>query len=101
MEDKNWFTLAHLSGLLSVFGVAVVWILKYKEMPLLRPYLKASLNFQILMFIVGLIISNIPNVGWALPFIVGAFSVYHVVKASMQAGEGFNYKYPYSFDFIK
>lgn len=101
MEDKNWYTLAHLSGLLGVLGVAIVWILKYKEMPLLRPYIKSALNFQILMFIIGLVVSKIPNIGWTLPFIVGFFSIYHVVKASIKAGEGFNYEYPFTFEFIK
>lgn len=101
MEDKNWYTLTHLSGLLGIFGPAIVWVLKYDSMPLLQPYIKRSLNFQILMFIIGVSISYIPNVGKFLPFVVGLFSVFHVVKASIKAGDGINYMYPFSFEFIK
>ncbi len=101
MGNKNWYTLAHLSGLLGPIGVAIVWLLKYKETPPLQPYIRSAFNFQLVMFLVALIISKIPNVGWTLPFIVALFSYYHAVKGALKAGEGYNYKYPYSFEFIK
>jgi len=101
MEDKNWYAIAHLSGLLGVIGVAIVWFLKYNSMPSLRPYIKSALNFQILMFIAGFIVSSIPNIGWTPSFIVALFSYYHAIKGALKAGEGYNYSYPFNFEFLR
>jgi uncharacterized Tic20 family protein len=101
MEDRNWYSIAHLSGLLGALGPAVVWLIKHNAMPSLVPYIKSSLNFQIILFIAGLIISFISNLSGVFPFALGVFNIYHVIKATIQAGEGSNYKYPFSFEFIK
>jgi uncharacterized protein len=129
---RTWSMLCHLSalaGLLfslgAVIGPLLVWQIKKNDLPEIDPHGKESVNFQltilIINIIVGIIIAGILGVGfgfgrmWGSPFTVfgGGFGLIGIlgiinliawilaVVAGIKANNGEFYKYPFTIRFIK
>jgi len=110
--------LCHLSALAAFIGVPfgnilgplLVWQIKKNEFPSVDVHGKAALNFQITValaalasVIVGFVLMII-CVGWlfiALAILIGLAGLIFAIIAGIKANNGEDYKYPFSFQFIK
>lgn len=107
VDTKNWAVISHLSafvmflGIPAVIGPLVTWLVK-KEDPYLDSHGKEAVNFNIsfliygavsavlVIFVVGLILLPLVFVTW---FVL-------VIVASVKAGAGEYYQYPFTIRFI-
>lgn len=110
-EDNKLIMFMHLSQLLDfITGVGgfivplIIWITKKDEVYAMDKHGKAVINFQISMFLlamVGCVLILALGLGllvlFAIPFIIGIFSVINAIKAN----NGEHPKYPFTIEFIK
>jgi uncharacterized protein len=102
-----WCHLGAFSGVLIPFGnflvPLVIWLLKKDEDPFVDDQGKESLNFQISVFLYG-IMSGILTffiVGIFLLIVLALFTVVQVIRASIAASVGEKYRYPLCIRFIR
>jgi uncharacterized Tic20 family protein len=110
-EERNWAVAAHLSalagaivtGLGIVLGPLVVWFIKKDQMPFVDDQGKEALNFQITMFIAGLVCSALVFVLIGIPLLIGLaiFDLICIIMAAMKAANGEAYRYPVNLRLIK
>ena len=103
-DETMWATFCHLGGLFGFifpFGNIVVpiliWGILKDENPFVDDQGKESLNFQISVFIysiVGFILSFI-LVGIFFLAVLVLFAMIQVIKASISANKGEQYRYPF------
>jgi uncharacterized protein len=119
--DRTWDVLCHLSALAVLLGVPfgniigplVVWLIKRGDSPSVDAHGKEALNFQIsltLYLIVAAAITvalMIVLIGFLLlPLLVAAaivvpfLDLIFVIIASIKAGNGEVYRYPFTLRFI-
>lgn len=107
-EERDYSMWAHFSTLSVLLGVpgfigpAVIWFLKKDESAVIAGQAKESLNFQISMFIY-LVISGILMivlVGFVLLPLVLIADIVFAVIAGVKAGEGVQYRYPFTMRFL-
>ena len=101
-EARTWAMACHLSalsmyfsGVGSIVGPLIVWLIKKNDHPLIDDQGKESLNFEISIMIYGLILA-IPSACLAFVPLI-ALAVVHVVFiiiASIRANAGEAYRYP-------
>jgi uncharacterized protein len=134
-EERNWAMFCHLAAL-AVFvmpyigglvGPLIVWLIKRNEFPLVDEQGKRSLNFQLTMIILAVIVgvlgaavaiggtvaSGVSSkeppifvfIGWFGMFFVlgflGLLDLIAVIIASVKVSNGERYRYPFSLRFIK
>ncbi len=117
-QARTWNMLCHLSALAACIGVPfgnilgplLIWQIKKNEFPAVEIHGKAALNFQITVTIAVL---GGAIVAFALSFVCVGFLLFPVVMliglagmifaiiAGLKANNGEDYKYPYSFEFVK
>lgn len=120
-EERQWAMFAHLSalagGLLTsavggwgfFLGPLVIWLMKKDTMPFVGDQAKESLNFNITVsaiFLILLILSFVTlGIGLiiTLPImlIVGIAALVFIIIAAMKANEGIAYRYPFTVRIIK
>jgi uncharacterized Tic20 family protein len=116
-QSRMWNMLCHLSALSglivpfgNILGPLLIWQIKKHEIPSVEAHGKAALNFQItvaLAVVVGgaaAMLLSFFCVGFLLlPVIIGIglCGLIFAVIAGLKANEGQDYRYPYSFEFIK
>src|ERR1017187_514104 len=116
-QARTWNMLCHLSALAgfvipfgNILGPLIVWQIKKNEFPSVDIHGKAALNFQITVIIAVLaaifagFVLMIIGIGILLLF--GALAIHFcgiifAIIAGIKANNGENYKYPYSFEFVK
>src|SRR5262245_16419219 len=103
-EQRNWAMLAHLSGLLSfatlIGGLAapfVLWLLRKDDMNFAADQAKEALNFQITVFLAMLVsaVLCLILIGFLLLTILAIADIVFIVIATVKAGEGVAYRYPF------
>lgn len=105
-EERTWGLIAHLSPLLGYvvpvpfFNIAapgIVWFLKRETMPFVDDQAKEALNFQITMFLVGIVcmILVLFFIGIFLMIGLVIYSLIMMVLAAKAAQEGKRYRYPF------
>ena len=111
-QARTWGMLCHLSALAmftcipfaNIFGPLIVWLVKGKEFSFVQDQGKESVNFQITMVIIGLVLMIlgylIPFIG-LLGFVLLFVNVLFVVIAGLQAKQGNAYRYPFAIRLIK
>ena len=80
-EERNWAVIAHLSalaglviwGLGIVLGPLIVWLLKKDQMPFVDEQGKEALNFQITVFLAGVVCSSLIFLLIGVPLLVPSF----------------------------
>lgn len=126
---------AHLSALVAVVGVPfghvigplVVYLTQRERSPFAKSHAKASLNFQITVAVVAVVLIAVAVVGWIafavtmtprdatlpalaiealiltiLTFAAGAIAVLVcVICGAVAASKGLPYRYPFEIDFIR
>ncbi|HTV96840.1 MAG TPA: DUF4870 domain-containing protein [Steroidobacteraceae bacterium] len=121
-EERNWAMAAHLCGLLwlaggpgliffplgslvvlTVLGPLIIWRTKGQTMPFVASQAKESLNFQITVFLLGLVFAAliILLVGIVLLWILGIVNLVLVIIAAIQVSDGKPYRYPFCLRLVK
>lgn len=109
-QERTWAMPCHLAalaglvtGLGFILGPLVVWLVKKDQYPLVDDQGKESLNFQISMFIYGLLagLLVIVLVGFALLALIAVFDLIMVIVAAVAANNGQRYRYPLTLRLIK
>jgi uncharacterized Tic20 family protein len=137
--DRNWAVSAHLSALVAglvvpfgnIIGPLVVYLQNRDTRPFATQHAKASLNFQITLTIVALLVGIVIGAGWlgflgtaiaassdsspqfppsliagmigagGFLFILGIVSLIWTILGAVAASQGRPYRYPVSMYFIK
>jgi uncharacterized Tic20 family protein len=117
-QARTWNRLCHLSALAgfvipsfgNILGPLIVWQLKKNEFPSVDIHGKAALNFQItvtLAMLVGgtaAVVLSFFCVGYLLfpvVMLIALAGLVFAIIAGIKANNGEDYKYPYSFEFVK
>jgi uncharacterized Tic20 family protein len=106
-EEKQWGMFCHLSALaglvvggLLFIGPLVCWLIKKDTSRFVDYHGKESLNFQINIFILSMILA-VTVIGIFLIPIVVVVGVVMPIIAGLKANEGELYEYPYIYRIIK
>jgi uncharacterized protein len=109
-DIRTWCVLCHASALLGLFfhflghvlGPLIVWLLKRGDSPEIDRYGKESLNFQISMLIYDAVAAILCVVLIGIPLLIGLWvlNTVLVIIASVKAGQGEFYRYPFTIRFI-
>jgi len=100
-DEKTMALLSHiLTFVAPLLAPLIIWLIKKDESAFVASHAKESLNFQITMILVVIILC-ITIVGILLLWVVGILSLIWVIIATIRASEGKLYKYPLSLRLIK
>jgi uncharacterized Tic20 family protein len=121
-EERGWAMAAHLCGLLWVLGsgsliflpfgglvlftilgpLIILWS-KGQSMPFVAAQAKESLNFQITVWLLGLLFALLAFVlvGFVLLWILGIVNLVLVAVAAIRVSDGTPYRYPFSWRLVK
>jgi uncharacterized Tic20 family protein len=115
-DERNFAMWAHLCGLLwllagsgllffpfggfalfTILGPLIIWRSKRETMPFAAAQAKESLNFQITVWLLGVIFAVLALVliGFVFLWILGLVNIVLVVIAAIQVHEGKPYRYPF------
>jgi uncharacterized Tic20 family protein len=115
-DERNFAMWAHLCGLLwllagsglfffpfggfalfTILGPLIIWRAKRETMPFAAAQAKESLNFQITVWLLGVIFAVLAVVliGFVFLWILGLVNIVLVVIAAIQVHEGKPYRYPF------
>ena len=110
-DERNWAVICHLSALAGlviwgigiVLGPLVVWLLKKDQLPFVDQQGKEALNFQITVFLAGVVCTSLIFLLIGVPLLValGIFDFICIVIAAVKTSEGVEYRYPVSLRLIK
>jgi uncharacterized Tic20 family protein len=121
-EERGWAMAAHLCGLLWVLGsgglifvpfgglvlftilgpLIILWS-KGQSMPFVAAQARESLNFQITVWLLGLVFAllAIVLIGFVLLWILGIVNLVLVIVAAIRVSDGTPYRYPFSWRLVK
>ena len=121
-EERGWAIAAHLCGLLwvlggggliflplgglalfTILGPLIILLAKGQSMPFVASQAKESLNFQITVWLLGLLFVLLAFVliGFVLLWILGIVNLVLVVIAAIRVSDGTRYRYPFSWRLVK
>ncbi len=109
-DFRTWCVLCHASALLGLFfhflghilGPLAVWLIKRSDSPEIDAHGKESLNFQLSMLIYDAIAAILCIFLIGIPILIALWvlNTVLVIIASVKAGEGQFYRYPFTIRFI-
>ena len=103
-DDKTMAILAHILTLvLGFIAPLIIYLVKKDSSAFATYHAKESLNFQLTLliaFIISVILWLI-LIGFFITWLLGIAALVLVIVATIRAGEGKLYKYPFSIKFIK
>ncbi len=100
-DEKTMALIAHIVTLVSNFiAPLVIYLIKKDESAFVTAHAKESLNFQLTVFVVAIILV-ITIVGIFLLWILALYALVLVIIGTIRASEGKIYRYPFSIKFIK
>jgi uncharacterized Tic20 family protein len=115
-EERGWAMAAHLCGLLwllgsggliflpfgglvlfTILGPLIIMLAKGPSMPFVAAQAKESLNFQITVWLLGLVFAllAIVLIGFVLLWILGVVNLVLVIIAAIRVSDGAPYRYPF------
>lgn len=109
-DSRTWAMLAHLAtfsafltGIGSIVGPLIVWLVKKDQSPFVDEHGKEALNFNIsiAIYMIGAGILTIILIGFLVMLAVGIFWAVMSVIAAMKANNGEHYRYPLTIRLIK
>ncbi|MEM6346126.1 MAG: DUF4870 domain-containing protein [Bacteroidota bacterium] len=109
-DESTWGMLVHLSSLSGFFlgfgwivAPLIIYLVKKEEMPYVEQEGKKALNFQLTMLILSIIsgVLTVILVGIIGLFAVAVMQLIFPIIAGLKARDGVDYRYPFSFEFIK
>ncbi|MEO6316392.1 MAG: DUF4870 domain-containing protein [Chitinophagaceae bacterium] len=100
-DEKTMALIAHIVTLVSNFiAPLIIYFVKKDESSFVAAHAKESLNFQITILIIAVILV-LSIVGILLLWLVGIYAFVLVIIATIRASEGKLYRYPFCIRFIK
>jgi len=102
-DEKTFGMLCHLTGLISIIGPIIVWLLKKDESAFVDANGKQAINFQlsIIIYTIGSLFLMIIGIGFILLIAIGIFTFIMVVIASVKAANGVIFQYPITLQLLK
>lgn len=121
-EERNWAMAAHLCGLLwlaggsgliffpfgslvlfTLLGPFIIWRTKGQSMPFVAEQAVESLNFQITVFLLGVLFLVLAFllIGFLLLWILGVVNLILVIVAALKVSDGRPYRYPFCLRLVK
>ena len=95
-DEKTLGLLAHIITCISTFlGPLIIYLVKKDESSFVAHHAKESLNFQITVAIIAIILF-ISIVGILLLWVLGVVDLILVIVATIKASEGKLYRYPFA-----
>ena len=99
-DEKTLALLAHiLTFVAPILAPLIIYLVKKDDSQFVAYHAKESLNFQITLFAVIILVITI--IGILLLWAVGILSLVLVVVATIRASEGKLYRYPVSIRLVK
>lgn len=100
-DEKTIAMLSHLITFVSSFlGPLIIYLIKKDESKFVAEHAKESLNFQITIFIIGVVMA-ITIIGILFIWILGIIALVFAIVAAIKANDGKLYRYPFSLRIIK
>ena len=100
-DEKTLAILSHILTLVApILAPLIIYLVKKNESKFVEWHSKESLNFQITVAII-IIILFITIIGILFAWIVGIITLVLVIVATIRASEGKLYRYPFSIRLIK
>lgn len=100
-DEKTLAILSHVLTLVAGFlAPLIIYLIKKDESEFVRYHAKESLNFQISVFII-IVLLAISIIGILLIWLVGIAALIFVIVATMKANDGRLYRYPFTIRLIK
>ena len=100
-DEKTMALLSHVLTIVASFlAPLIIYIVKKDESAFIAAHAKESLNFQITVALI-IIVLCITIIGILLVWFVGIASLVLVIMGTIRASEGKLYKYPVNIRFIK
>jgi uncharacterized Tic20 family protein len=121
-DERGWAMAAHLCGLLwvlggggliflpfgglalfTILGPLIILLAKGPSMPFVASQAKESLNFQITVWLLGLlfVLLALVLIGFVLLWILGIVNLVLVIIAAIRVSDGAPYRYPFSWRLVK
>jgi uncharacterized Tic20 family protein len=121
-EERGWAMAAHLCGLLwllgsggliflpfgglvlfTILGPLIIMLAKGPSMPFAAAQAKESLNFQITVWLLGMVFALLAVVliGFVLLWILGVVNLVLVIIAAIRVSDGAPYRYPFCLRLVK
>ena len=100
-DEKTMAILSHvLCFAVGFLAPLIIYLVKKDESAYVREHAKESLNFQITIWII-IIVLLISLIGWFLLWLPGIVATVLIIVATIKASEGKLYRYPFSIRLIK
>ncbi len=120
--ERGWAMAAHLCGLLwilggsglifppfgalalfTVLGPLIILASKGRAMPYVAAQAKESLNFQITVWLLGLVsaLLTVVLIGFVFLWILGVVNLVLVIIAAIRVSDGSPYRYPFAWRLVK
>ena len=106
-QARKWGALCHASALVmlvtaplgiavggNILGPLLIWLAKGRDFPFVDDQGRESLNFQILMTVVGIAFLLVPFLRLPLQIVWVLVNAAFIFVASVKAANGENYRYP-------
>jgi uncharacterized protein len=121
-EERGWAMAAHLCGLLwlpgsggliflpfgglalfTILGPLIILLAKGQSMPFAAAQARESLNFQITVWLLGLVFALLAMVliGFVFLWILGIVNLVSVIIAAIRVSDGTPYRYPFCVRLVK
>ena len=121
-DERGWAMAAHLCGLLwilggggliflpfgglalfTILGPLIILLAKGSASPFVAVQAKESLNFQITVWLLGLlfVLLAFVLVGFVLLWILGVVNLVLVIIAAIRVSDGTTYRYPFALRLVK
>jgi uncharacterized protein len=121
-EERGWAMAAHLCGLLwlpgsggliflpfgglalfTILGPLIILLSKGQSMPFAAAQAQESLNFQITVWLLGLVFALLAMVliGFVFLWILGVVNLVLVIIAAIRVSDGTPYRYPFCLRLVK
>ncbi len=109
-EERNWAMACHLASLAgfiipfgNILGPLIIWLVKKEEFPLVDDQGKEAVNFQITVFLMGLVgaLLLLVLIGFLVLPALAVYWLVFTVIAAMRSNEGESYRYPFTLRLIK
>jgi uncharacterized Tic20 family protein len=121
-EERGWAMAAHLCGLLwllgsggliflpfgglalfTILGPVIILLSKGQSMPFVAAQAKESLNFQITVWLLGLVfvLLALVLIGFVFLWILGVVNLVLVIIAAIRVSDGTPYRYPFCLRLVK
>lgn len=90
-------------ALFTMLGPLLIWRTKGGTLPFVAEQAKESLNFQITVFLLGLVFAAliVILVGVVLLWILGLVNLILVIVAAVKVSDGIPYRYPFCLRLVK